>query len=229
MTKKLSVLIPTLTGLVVILAIIKLTLFYQNFSVPIKYFIGISEIAITISDDLLMLSLYYAVLKIFEILLLEHRYRFAFLFQSDITRSVYDILLYVLNIAALILFFFETEFYRKIVDVALIFFLLFLNFMKTKYVKRNFERNKDVVFILFYFAVTLFNVVLTTSNEIKSVMDGKYNGTKIVTDDTTYISSDSSYYIGQTNRFIFIYDKSKFCTVLPISSIKRLEIHAVKK
>lgn len=101
--------------------------------------------------------------------------------------------------------------------------------MKTKYVKRNFERNKDVVFILFYFAVTLFNVVLTTSNEIKSVMDGKYNGTKIVTDDTTYISSDSSYYIGQTNRFIFIYDKSKFCTVLPISSIKRLEIHAVKK
>lgn len=132
MTKKLSVLIPTLTGLVVILAIIKLTLFYQNFSVPIKYFIGISEIAITISDDLLMLSLYYAVLKIFEILLLEHRYRFAFLFQSDITRSVYDILLYVLNIAALILFFFETEFYRKIVDVALIFFSIVSQFYENQ-------------------------------------------------------------------------------------------------
>src|SRR6186713_2761629 len=46
--------IPQLSIAIIILAIIKMTLYYYNFDVPIKYFIGISELGLLIADDLLI-------------------------------------------------------------------------------------------------------------------------------------------------------------------------------
>lgn len=63
MTKKIVEHIPVLTALIIVIGVIKLTLYYQNFGISIKYFIGLSEIATTVADDLLLFILMYAVLR----------------------------------------------------------------------------------------------------------------------------------------------------------------------
>lgn len=98
--------------------------------------------------------------------------------------------------------------------------------MQTKWGKEFTEKNREVSFIAYFFLLTTLNVLFMTSREVKSVENGKYKDTKIVTDNKIYVSSDTSYFIGQTDKFVFIYYTSKHCTVLPISSIREFDIHS---
>jgi hypothetical protein len=62
--------------------------------------------------------------------------------------------------------------------------------------------------------------------EIETTESGKYRGTKIITNDSTYISTDSAYYIGQTSNYVFFYNKKEsYTTVLPTREVKKLELH----
>ncbi len=125
MTKKIIYHIPILTALVIIIGIIKLTLFYQNFSVPIKYFIGFSEIATTIADDLLSLLLIYAVLKAIELVFKDMRPNFTLFSSQDKLNVFYSLLFVLINIGLVIWGILETEYYRKIVNSAFSYFFFF--------------------------------------------------------------------------------------------------------
>jgi hypothetical protein len=225
MTKKIIEHIPILTALIIVIGIIKLTLFYQNFSVPIKYFVGFSEVATTVADDLLFLLLIYAVLKTIELLFKDVKPNFTLFSSLDRLNLFYSVLFVIINVGLLIWGILEKEYYRKIVNSAYIYFFLFLTLIQTKFAKEYFEKNKEFLFILYFFLLSLLSIVNMTSREIKSVVRGKYKGTTIVTNDTTYISTDSSYYIGQTEKYVFLYSTSKHCIILPISTIQRLDIY----
>ena len=100
--------------------------------------------------------------------------------------------------------------------------------MQTKFGKNFIEKNKEFTNVLYIFALTLVAVVNMTSREIKLVTSGKYNGTKVTTSDTTYVSNDTTYYIGQTDKSLFLYNTSNHCIVVPISTIKQLDIYINK-
>ena len=229
MTKKIIDHIPVLTALIIVIGIIKLTLFYQNFLVPIKYFIGFSEIATTIADDLLFLLLIYAVLKSIELVFRDMRPNFTLFSSQDKMNLYYSVLFVIINVGLLIWGILEKEYYRKIVNSSYSYFFLFLTLMQTKFAKEYFDKNKDFLFILYFFLLALLNIVNITSREIKSVVNGKYKGTTVVTNDTTYTSTDSSYYIGQTEKYVFFYSTSKHCIIVPVSTIKKLDIYNNEK
>ena len=229
MTKKIIEHIPILAALIIVIGIIKLTLFYQNFSLPIKYFIGFSEIATTVADDLLFLLLIYAILKTIELVFRDVKPNFTLFSSQDKLNLFYSVLFVIINVGLLIWGVLEKEYYRKIVNSAYSYFFLFLTLMQTKFAKDFFDKNKDFLFILYFFLLALLNIVNITSREIKAVIKGKYKGTTIVTNDTTYISTDTSYYIGQTEKYVFLYSTSKHCVILPISTIKKLDIYTNEK
>ena len=55
MLKKIWPSLPHLSLCIIILALLKNFLYYFNFNVPIKYFIGLSELGLLVSGDLLIL------------------------------------------------------------------------------------------------------------------------------------------------------------------------------
>jgi hypothetical protein len=54
MLKKITAYIPLLAVLLIVLGLCKQFIYYTNFNVPINSFIGLSEIGILISDDLII-------------------------------------------------------------------------------------------------------------------------------------------------------------------------------
>jgi len=227
MTKKIIEHIPLLTVLIIILGVVKLTLFYHNFSVPIKYFLGITEIAITIADDLLFFILIYVVIRAVEIVMKEIKPNFSLipLFSSkDFSVYFTNSLFLIINLAIIIWIFLEKEYHRKIVAYTYAHFFFLITVMQTKKAKDFFDNNKELRIILYFFAIGLVTVVTMASTEISWVANGKYKGTKITTNDTTYVSTDSSYYLGQTENYIFFYVDQNHYIAIPASTVKRLDM-----
>ncbi len=214
-----------LTALIVIIGIIKLSLYYQNFSINIKDFIGFSEIAISVAGNLLFLIFLYFFLKGVELVIKDMRPNFILFGSGDRLNLWYSGLIVITNLGLTIWTLFDKPYYLQIINTSAIFFFFFFTFLQTKFAKEIFDKNKDFLVIIYYFILALINIISITSGEIKSVINGKYKGTIIVTKDTTYISSDTSYYIGQTEKYVFFYHSSKHCEVLPLSNIKRIDIH----
>jgi hypothetical protein len=80
---------------------------------------------------------------------------------------------------------------------------------------------KNFIFLVLF----VFVLSLRLWNNLDAVHKGKYNGTTIITQDTTYISSSSSFFIGKTDKFAFIYvAKDSGTIVVPIESIKKMFI-----
>ena len=229
MTKKIIDHIPILTVLVLVIGFVKLSLFYYNFSLPIKYFVGFSEVAATVSEDLLYLVLIYAALKTIELFYNDALPDFTFLSSSLTKDIVFSIAILIVNIWFLVLVFLSNEYYLKIANISSSLFISFIILMKTKAVKEFSAKNKDFAFILYFFVVALVNVVIMTSREIRTVSNGKFRGTRIVTNDTIYVSNDSSYYVGQTEKYVFLFNKPGHCTVIPISTIKEFDIYSNEK
>jgi hypothetical protein len=223
MIKRIIGQIPLYTALILIIGIIRLTLYYQNFSVPIKYYIGFSEIATSIADDLLLFLLFYGLLKGIEILVKDMRPGLGSS-MNEKTSHIFPIIMILGNTGLFVWNLLEKEYYLRLVCLTLIYFLLFISILGTKFAKEFISRNKDVAFILFFFILTLVNMVISTSSEIRRVSRGKFAATRIITNDSTYISNDTSYFIGQTEKYVFFYYASKHCLIIPTSTVKILDI-----
>lgn len=229
MTRKLIEHIPILGALIIILGIIKLLIFYNCFDLPIKYFVGLTEITIIIAEDILLFILIYFILLSVEILIKDNIKKEFTLFSSkDKANLILSIFVLVVNVGLLIWNLQEKEYYRQIVNSAYTYIFLFITIRQTKFIKEYLEMNKEFSFFLLFLALTLLHVTITTSKELKLVINGKYDGTKIVTNDTTYISSKSCYYIGQTDKYLFMYQPPKRCIILPTSTIKQIDFYIDK-
>lgn len=228
MTKRALENIPLITGLVIIIGIIKLNLYYQNFDVPINNFISVSEIATTVAVDLLFFLLIYTALKTIQIFIKDVKPDFTLFSSKDSENLIFSLIFVFINIGLFVWGLFEKVYYRRIIHDAYTYFFLFITLMQTKFGKNFIEKNKEFTNVLYIFALTLVAVVNMTSREIKLVTSGKYNGTKVTTSDTTYVSNDTTYYIGQTDKSLFLYNTSNHCIVVPISTIKQLDIYINK-
>lgn len=66
-------------------------------------------------------------------------------------------------------------------------------------------------------------VIIIIKGEINLTEKGKYNGTTVKTAEKTYISSDSIYFIGKTDKYIFFFEpKKKSTQIIPIESVKEI-------
>ena len=76
-----------------------------------------------------------------------------------------------------------------------------------------------------FMSVFVFASSVRLTTDITSIETGKYKGTIITTSDITYISNDSTYFIGKTEKYVFIYkSKENGTLVIPTESVKQMFI-----
>ncbi|RZK12904.1 MAG: hypothetical protein EOO46_01330 [Flavobacterium sp.] len=228
--------IPAISVFIILLGLLKQIVYYLNFDVPIKYFMGISELTVVISDNLLLaIPLVIFLLILFYILDTQENKavdtteeeREIIKKKADYARKINKRLGRILMpmIAITIVLFFLADTYILKVMIGLFFSYQMLFFFPVFFLDKaiNFERKlaDTKVFLLIY--CCSFYIVLVSVLEIKRIEKGFYTGTQIITEDSTYISTPQTYFIGKTEGYIFIHNKKeKNVLVLPTSGLKKM-------
>jgi len=228
-------LLPLISVLILVIAIIKQVVFYRYFKVPIKYFLNISEIGLLISDDLLtivpFIIIYFFVNELFyswkldlhsTTKLYSNSVQSTFGIKGKLFLIFFSFAIFISTI--FLIRFLDSYLLNLILIPVLIFsFLVILIIVTPAFVLRLIPTQKTFNLHLF-FLILFTSILANTSIEIKNIVyENKYEGTAIHTSDTTYISDSASTFIGKTSDFIFMYDKhNKYTNVIPVNSITKM-------
>jgi hypothetical protein len=227
--QKFAVLIPVLTVVVLVLGMLKQTLYYSKFDIPIRHYLGLTELGILISNDLLIILFVLVVILIATLRDFPEKEKNLANIKKPIKTSlsfaIYKYLMIAIFIWALscILYFrnYDTTIWMSsFVILALPAVIMSID-RKFYYTYVNTPK-KHLIFICS--TIVLFLIFVYTAGEITFVQQGKYTGTKIMTNDSTYISSKDSYYIGKTEKCVFFYNKKDRSTlIIPTETIKLIK------
>ncbi len=246
--KKIQQLIPILSIYVMALALLKVYIYYNNFNIPIKYFMTISELTINIFEDLIYIFPPLVILYFFtekaepKIDLTETKNKISdslsLNFKNKNWKEIIRLLLkriwaWIILICFLLLFIgfplylilFGKNYTDKIGGFAFLGGIIILFLLITK-VERliTFLTIDGLILSTIIFLLTWFFVIKILS-DIQNTENGKFVGTKVITEDSTYISTQDHYYIGQTSTYIFLFDKTlNKPTIIPASKIKRIDL-----
>lgn len=243
MIKKIGEYIATFSLLIIVLGIIKQMLYYMRFNLPVKYFINLSEIGLLISDDLLLVGTFISLISIG---LLINPKKMSWVEQSVYIDKIEDqyknldlntkrkvkrltffqVITYViLGISFFLIWGLGNDYITKMFGiVGLIASILsfILEFYKKLIYKHLSQSNFFAISILSFF---LMFIVAKTGYDVEKVEKGKFTGTTVVTNDTTFVSTSLSYFIGKTEKYLFIYNtKDSSTEILPAESIKEIRL-----
>lgn len=244
MLKKLTESIALFSVLIVIFGLVKQYLFYLRFDIPINYFLNISELGLIISNDLLVLGLLFGIL-VFGFYLLtdweipiekinsevEKRERKLKELQTSNSKRYKKIVnkrkiyILILFIASIIAFIYSNEYGLKLIfaTTALLMLPYFFLIFNSTLLYRHLTSNVAQIYLLTVIFVVFYTGFI--GNQIAKVEKGKYNGTVIKTADSTYVSDSESYFIGKTEKFLFIYNSRKqSTTIIPTEKIERITL-----
>jgi hypothetical protein len=261
--KKLTLTIPQLSVLIIIIGIIKQIIYYNAYHVPIKYFLGLSELGVIISDDLIYVIIIVTISSVIGLFFTRFysgfdKKRDGKIFDeiankiklegkskeeihteivseySKKSSKVYripNLIFKILSIASFIVIMFmifQTNLYYKRLDYStlLIFSseLIIISFISFATLYKLFGKSLAIVIVI-ALSFNLFTTLLTRiSNEIESVENGRYTGTIITTkDEKSDTSNATHYFIGKTEKFVFIYNKKDSTTaIIPTDDIKKI-------
>jgi hypothetical protein len=240
--------IPQLSLLVIIISLIKTLLYYSNFDIPIKYFLGLSELGLLIADDLLILVPIYVIFYIVYFKFdsvgkeglstnnktkiekeVSTKPKFSTLrrfFSKSFEYLSYAILILVAGfmvIMPIYLFFTTTSYPLKLLASALIIVIGYFILFAVKHEELQKFLTDEGMSISLLLMLFIMSFVFRISNEISEVENGRYTGTRIVTKDSTYISDSNSFYVGQTSKYVFIFSKKdSLSTILPVEKIDKI-------
>lgn len=246
MIKKLFSSIPFLSGLIIILGLLKLFIYYLRFDVPIKFYIGLSELALQIADDL-----FITIPVVIIMYLLGHissesgsqsrenksteENKSALRTKSKVRKRLDKIMPYIVGTLygffligiPFYLAFFTNSYVYNVSGILGLSVIAFIILFVTQHDKLEKLLSPDGLSLSLFACVFLTLFILLTVSSVDSVERGKFIGTKIITADSTYISDKNSFFIGQSSSYVFIYNKNeKYTTILPIAEIKKIELHS---
>lgn len=235
---KIGELIAPITIFIVILSMVKQILYYTNFNLQIKYFIGFSEIGMFISDDLLnnifLFATSFAIPILQDIFFPSIRKMDAAKEEKPIVEKKrgkgYKVMIVIFKILFLLGLYVFSIWYRKhyvlhfydliyyYVGWFLAFVILFLIFRLE--VLRNFTGGQLILALVI--GMLFFSIVTQAGSDIEEAEAGKYTGTTILLKDSTcYVSSKDSYFIGKTEKYYFQYNaKDSSTDIIPTDEVK---------
>jgi len=240
--------IPILSAAIVSFSLLKLSLYYKAFNLPISNFISLGELGILISDDIFLFIFYVSV----PIILIYAVVR------GILPETPKDIIIHdpqpILFGQRELLFLKKTQKSRKkmnlfIISMVAVFYGIFL-FMTIKdgitttsltaiigsaffgtifSVSSNTEgmMNNKLFFSVLTLLITVSVVTYTTESETFEVrFEGKYKGTTIYRKEAApFISTDNDFYIGKTEKFLFIYHLAEnHTTVITMEDVKQIDL-----
>ena len=234
--KLLKPIIPSLSIFIILLGLLKTVLYFYHFNVPIKYFIGFSELTLIISDDLILIVFFVVFPIAFTAFYLTTQLMVNKIANPNFTHDLtlnkqYKVInivggfLMLLNIIFAI--FNRKDYVQK--NGNLIFCCLIGLILLTVYLVRRIEFVSKTkvpriyIYTVFLSIIICAVLIYTTIYEIGDVDKGKYSGTIIKTSDSTYISTAKNYFIGKTESYVFIYNKdSCTTTIIPKDGLKQM-------
>jgi hypothetical protein len=213
--KTISSYFPIISLTVIMLGLLRQLIYYSNFEVPIKYFLGLSELGLIISDDLLYticLMIFYWIITLFQ----KEKPNEGFNKEHSILER-FSLRIKIVGIIFLIIIF-VGSFFTSLYSDKIVFAIPVITIIS----KRDNYKLLGSFITLPLLKGLLFGLaffILMTAFTIKAVEGGRYKNTLIKTDDSTYVSTDDSYFIGKTEKYVFIFNK-KDSTSIIISSDK---------
>lgn len=232
-TKNFGSYLPLFTIAVVIIGIVKLTVYYNSFDIPIKYFLGLSEIGLYVSEDLLILS--FLVFIVFTGSASESLDSMFFKFPRNINTNTPQTKTAIANPNASTYFSIVFPLFMLIMTVGMtpksaryifislvmLYFIILIYFTPSIY--SRLKANKSYFITLLILAIIGYES-LAVRSEILGNYDGVYNGTRIeIKDKPPFVSSDTMFFIGKTSDYVFLYNKKdSTATVLPTSSVEKI-------
>ena len=200
----------------IICGIIKLFIYYKLFGILIFEFFDVKEVITLFANNLLA----YFILIIFtaSILLLSPNSTGFWVFWIPILFTVLSIIYYLVRPN---IFLYETIFQN-------IFFwgLFILINQINKYLSLNLiEQDKLSLYFLGLILVTLglFSIYNGINEYYKVRFKKYYLNTEIEINGNKFTSSKSKYYIGKTEKYLFIYDElTETSEVIPTSSVNKI-------
>jgi hypothetical protein len=211
------------TVTILLIGLVYHLVYYWYFSLPVKYFLNISEVALLASNELLVVggSIILIVLNIAE----SHHDNSDNANLSDKQRKIRN-LVFIVIYFGLALFTYTID--DKKNQVGLSGFLAMLSSVALGFVyPKLFKRLTEIqIYLISLVSMLLGYVLLTASIYIEKTIDGKYNGTFIeLKDGTTFISNDSIMYIGKTEKYIFIHHRKDTSNdIIPVEDVKKFRI-----
>lgn len=225
--------IKAATVFILILGFLKHLIYYMNFHVPIKFFFGLSDLWLFLSDDFI----YTAPLAFFW---LAFSSDFKDLTDENIEWTAEEkkqakrekLFAFITTVLIIVIigatyYFFRTEEYfkRVLLKLAFVYASIFLILFFLRKDKRRFFQLGRIFYYSFGFGILTFFLAYRTGLQIRDVNHSLYKGTIIKTADSTYVSNDSSYFIGKTESFLFIYNSKDTTTdIIPSDLVKEIVI-----
>jgi hypothetical protein len=242
--KRFGELLASLSVVILIMGIIRQLVYYTGFHVLIKYFMSLSEIGLIVSEDLILFSIIFGGFLLLiglgnqkkmdwetEKKLHEERERnYANLpikQQRSIQRlTIIEITCFIALLSAGIMVWNKsTDYIFKCVGVFLI--IIQVAYLVTVFGKHLIYRylSRSLFISLSVLVLMIGGIILNTAIEVSNVAKGKFLGTTIVTNDTTYISDKYHYFIGKSAEYFFIYHaKDTTVSIIPTSELKSMRL-----
>ncbi len=222
--KEIGTTIPIISLFVAFLGVIRTYLFYNHFDIQIANYIGLSELTSLIIYDIIRLSPY--IVEIFIVSEIGMAFKSYLKKKNDTDKKVNKTKANITNVISVlvILIFFGYSIFKSqsvfnsMMGMPMLFSLIVFIYLSIKI-------ENIPPFLPLAFVTSFFFFLKTIEFEVYGIEHKKYLGTVISAKDKTYISSDSTYYIGKTASFVFIYNKyDSSNTIIPTAEIKLMKI-----
>lgn len=207
---------------IIILGLARQLLYYKNFGLPIKYFLGVSELWLVISDDLIFIAPF-----IFFMLFLNHKMKDTvetnILIKSTLTDKIVIGVYIGIGITLLVAFFLTSSYQEKLI-LGLANVIFIISFI-APFLPGYFNITLKQYFPFFSISLFICMIIFMGILDIRRVEHGRYTGTIVTTEEKKYISNDSVYFIGKTDKYVFIHYKLKKSNIIiPIDLVTEMEI-----
>lgn len=211
--------IPLLGIFFLVAGLIKVFTYYKLFGVYIFEFIDIKEVLTLIINNILA---YFAILVAFSILFISNTYLNGILsYLTPLSFTVFSLLYFYLR---------KRVFLYEIALHNLIFWIFFISVSKIHSEAINPPTNtsqfKTQVLVIFLLTLTLYSLINAFSEYYKVKYKHYYSKTKLQIEDIEIISTLDKYYIGKTEKFIFIHNNlEKSNEIIPVSLVKKITFY----
>lgn len=229
MFSRLKEYIPIIAPIIIALGIIKQIFYYHAFNIPILNFLEVGEVLILFMSDVLLLLLFIVPsMIIFLIADFQVTKQTTFFGKSQTMLDLLfkffmllGIVSFVYSIIMMIIY--RNDYFEKTrFGLILVFSILLMYVYRLSLHAAN-ETGKKILLASVVFGFIVYQVLVNTNKEARRAYNGRYIGTIIKTKDTVYISDSTTFYVGKTKEYSFLYNKKKnSAIIIPNGEIEKM-------
>lgn len=195
--------------------LVKLFIYYKLFGIYIYGFIDIKEVVTLFINNLFG---YFLVIGVIALALLRIPFLEKFVYVIPIAFSIFSVIYLIARKKVLLL---------EIIVLNFLFWLLFFVIQRlisfANGTSSASESTKNYTLLILLFILIVYSIANALTEFYKVKMRKYYSGTKIIYKSEEFTSDNNKYYIGKTEKYLFIYDEqAKTTEAISMSEVKKI-------